>query len=185
MSYDLSTAEDLKGGNQLIPSGYMVECEIKVGPEKKSDNGNTMHDVELEVCKGPYTGSRFFDNIITSGNAKEWGLGKMKHIVEFTNQAHMNLQYYKINSATELSGRKALVKVKIVPHTNKEGASYLINKPDTYISPRSDSTTSKYYAAWARGEQPWQTDDKPALRSNEARSNSDFGHASQDIPFNG
>lgn len=184
--YDLSKAEDLKGGNQLIPAGTIVECSIKISPEKKSpDSGNTFHDAELEVSAGQYNGSRMFDNIMVSGKALAWGQGKMKHIVEFSNAAHLagNERFYKIETPVELSGRRALVKVKIEPHTNKDGKSYLINKVDTYISPRPDSSTYKYYAAWAKGEQPWQIDDRPPLPNAHVSRGASGGDFHSEIPF--
>jgi hypothetical protein len=182
--YDLSTAEDLKVGGKLIPDGTMVVCKLKVGTEKESSGQNTMHDVELEAKDAQYAGSKFFDNIMTSGNGKEWGLGKCKHVVEFSDRAFLpeNARFYKINSPYDLNGKDALVKVKVAVHTNSKGESYHINKVETYISPRPGSSTERFYVAWAKGEQPWQTDSKPPL-PNQHVSKSAGMPLDSEIPF--
>jgi hypothetical protein len=184
MTYDLSQAKDLSMGGQLIKAGSLVKCKITVDAEKLTGNNNAVHNTTLEVVEGEFKGSKFFDNIFVTGGAKEWGESKMKAIVEFSDNAHVNPAQYRIKSPMDLNGKYALVKTKLENYQKKDGTWGHAAKADTYGSPNPKSPTYPIYEAYRAGEQPWQTDDKPKLPvSVGVVSDASYGHASQDIPL--
>lgn len=168
---NLMDAEDVNFESTLIPMGTVVKCNVTVGDSRKSQAGNEYADITLEVIEGPYTGSKFFDQIglVGSDGFVKMGRAKMKYILETTRAAHLKgKEAYEINSIKELSGGTAIVKTKIDTYTDKDGNGRYKNVAAGYGSPRPESSGHAIYAAFAGNEQPWQTDEKPPLPTRAA-----------------
>lgn len=193
-NYSPEVIEEVAPAGQLIPEGTLVECvylfdkEARQSKPNKDGGSNSFYNVTLEVVSGKYLGSRFYDNIAVSGSEGYFlqrGQTFIQYALEWARQAHQNGNYM-LDNVHELNGKRIGVLVGVKPHTMKDGKQIHVNEAKAYFSPRESSSSHKYYEAWVKGEQPYQTAELPPLTQSNAyngQSNSSFDHATQDIPL--
>lgn len=164
---NFSDVDDVSFEGRLVPEGRVELCIVLFDKEKRTtEKGNGYYGVTMEVIKGPYAGSKFFENICVDGPEGYFlqrGKAIIRYLLETTKDAHNNPSAYEVRSIQDLNGHKIVVKFGIKVHTNKKGESMLVNEAKAYGTPRPDSSNHKYFTAWESGEQPWETDARPAL----------------------
>lgn len=162
-----SDIEEVNFSGGLIPDGRCEMFNVLFDKDTKTtEKGDTYYNVTLECLSGQYAGSKLYDNIAVSGQPGYFlqrGKTAIKYMLETTRQAHQNPEKYNISSIAEINPCKVVAKVGIKIHTNKEGKQMLVNEIKAYGSPRADSSNNKFYVAWAKGEQLWETDKVPVI----------------------
>lgn len=158
--------DEMSFSGGVVPEGRLEEVIIQKSAEGDSQAGNKKLNMELIVTKGTYAGTKTFDDWGLTGSPQFITMGKMKasYTLEHTRQSHeKGPDAYKVNSHKEFEGMRAIVKFGIEIYRNKDGVFRHKNVVRAYGSPRSTSRNHELYAAWARGDQPFQTDEKPPL----------------------
>ena len=187
------TKEEISfGSGGPVPEGALVECEILsvAIKDSQSTKGNKYLWVKYEVCRGAYEGVKFYDMIGIAGSDKfiQQGRQKLMYIAEFSRMAHTKEDksgYNYNDNYADLVGLRAVIKVRVTVYQGNDGKWYYGNEAADYASPRSESSRFEMFSAYARGEQPWQKDQLPALPQQAANNgnNGSYGHEHQDVPL--
>ena len=181
-----NTKAEVSYGSSLIPHGSVVKVVVGNVESGKTGKGEPKANLTLEALDNAFLGAKFYDTIgvplqdrpITEqGYFQRAGYTAVKYMLETTDNAHLSGSY-RLDSLEQLSGKTVVVKVKQEVVIKQNGDAVIVNKVDSYSTPRTDSSNHKIYEAWEKGEQPWQTDWKPELPASKPANN---GYANNDF----
>jgi hypothetical protein len=163
MALAYQTAEDVNFESRLIPDGTVAMFSVVQVKPKQGQKG-TYFAIKLECIDAKYAGANVYENFFPAapeGNyARQKTMTAIRYMMETTYQGQA---LPELETIDHLKNKRVVIKVGVDTYTNNDGEERIKNTVLAFGTPRTDSSNHKYYEAWDKGEQPWQSDELPEI----------------------